>query len=203
MELRGANLTRAALEYLAQEGAGRSRWTWFPPLPDYTLETEALYWWQLGDLYRYSDESKAIVYYEKACTRLETEEIVQQSLAEAYLAFARQRYREKAYEQMLLPLKKAIKLRPAYQNLYYERGITYNYLRRYEEALADLNHALSLNQYDDRSYRDRGMILLGLEKREQASSDFKRASELRPMDVELRWIDCWGHIGLDPEKCGR
>jgi len=156
----------------------------FPKLlPEYTTELESILWWKMGEACRYFDNGKALEYYEKALSRLDTQSELKKTVAEIYHEIANKLYREKKYIANISLLDRAIELDPTDVRAYDDRGVAYAWLNQYERAIQDYNKAIEMDPTYAGTYESRGVAYAWLNQYERAIQDYNTAIKLDPTDI--------------------
>src|ERR1700734_3976245 len=75
---------------------------------------------------------------------------------------------------------RALRVRPHYAEVYYDRGLTLHELKRYEEALPSYDHALTVRPDYAEAHYNRGNTLKELKLYDEALESYDRALALRP-----------------------
>jgi serine/threonine protein kinase len=88
------------------------------------------------------------------------------------------------YRESLEAYNYALELNPNYTDGYYNRGLTYYYLKEYDSAISDFNQALFLNGKYALVYYCRGLVYQDLKKYDTAIADFDQVISLSPKFVE-------------------
>jgi predicted O-linked N-acetylglucosamine transferase (SPINDLY family) len=78
----------------------------------------------------------------------------------------------------------AIKLNPNLAEVWTNRGIVLNDLKRHEEALASHDRCLELKPDSAKAWRNRGVALSNLKRHEAALASYERSIELKPDSAE-------------------
>ena len=163
----------------ALAGLASERCPSFPPsLPDYRKELEAALWWRLGESYRGRDVNQALVWYERALTRLDKETELREAAAEACYKLGSRLYQEKKYTESLRVLNRAVELKPDYAWAYIVRGLDYYDLKQYQRAIADYDRAIELDPNYAAAYYNRGFAYGNLKQPQRAIADYDRAIQL-------------------------
>jgi tetratricopeptide (TPR) repeat protein len=87
---------------------------------------------------------------------------------------------KKAPERALSDCDQAIRLDPAYENAYVNRGATHYNMRDYDRAIADYSQALRLDPNDAIAFNDRGNIWRSKGDEDRAIADYEAAIRLNP-----------------------
>ncbi len=98
---------------------------------------------------------------------------------EIYLKRAMSYVDLKKYNEAILELNKAIKLKPDYVEAYAWRGYAYDQLDQYQQAIVDYDKTISLKP-DAAAYSNRGADYYRLGQYQRAIVDLDKAIELKP-----------------------
>ena len=171
----------ALTELEALAGLASERCPTFPlSLPDYRKELEAALWWRLGESYRGRDENQALVWYERALTRLDKDTDLREAAAEVCYELGRRLRSEKKYPESLSVLNRAVELKSDYTWAYIGKGSAYGILKQYEQAIQDFDRAIELDPNLALVYTNRGNAYRHLKEYRRAIQDYDRAIELDP-----------------------
>ncbi len=151
-----------------------------PFLPDCSLELEATLWVRLGEAHRGGDDAKALLWYEKALTRLDTNVQLRTAAAQTARNIAYKFYEEKNHAERIPFLNRAIELMPDYTGAYNSRGIAYRYLKEYQQAIEDFDQAIALDPTLAMAYNNRGIAYQDLKEYQRAIEDCDQAIALDP-----------------------
>ena len=101
-------------------------------------------------------------------------------------------------QRALADFTAAVELKPGLDRAYYNRGVTYNKLKRYVEAVQDFNITLDLRKSHEGALINRAFAytLLGLDT--EAEADVIRAIELGVDEEELRARIAGARLSRDP-----
>ncbi|WP_413173086.1 tetratricopeptide repeat protein [Anabaena azotica] len=113
--------------------------------------------------------NEAITYYESDAI-----------MAIIYCKIGNARYTLGEYEGAIYNYTQAIKLNPASDNAYYNRGGAYYTLEKYQDAINNYTQAIKLNPASDNAYYNRGNAYYTLEKYQNAINDYTQAIKLNP-----------------------
>ena len=91
--------------------------------------------------------------------------------------------KQKEYKEATTHYTKAIKLKSDFPEAYYNRGITYCYIKEFDLAIKDFNMALALNPDDSGSYNNRGLTYMEKGDFDTAIKNFDTAIQLKPNDA--------------------
>jgi len=191
----------ALTELEALAGLASERCPTFPPsLPDYRKELEAALWWRLGESYRGRDENQALVWYERALTRLDKDTDLREAAAEVCYELGRRLRSEKQYPESLSVLNRAVELKSDYTWAYIGKGSAYGILKQYEQAIQDFDRAIELDPNFANAYLNRGLAYLWLKNVAQARDDYNRSFECDSTDVNAAWMSEWA--GMSKRRPG-
>jgi tetratricopeptide (TPR) repeat protein len=151
-----------------------------PPYLNYPEELEAALWVRLGEAYQFSDENRALEWYEKAFTRLRQEDELKESLAKTCYEYGKKLHGEKRYVESMRLLNRAIELISDYTYAYFNRGIAYYEQQEYLLAIADYDSAIRLNPEYTFAYHNRGLAYYKQQKYPLAIADYDSAIRLNP-----------------------
>ena len=88
-------------------------------------------------------------------------------------------------EEAIAHYNESIRLKPNYDDAYYNRGIAYAKLGQYQMAVGDLNNTIRLKPDNADAYNRRGAIYLKIGQYQHAVEDFDKAIHLNPADMKV------------------
>jgi tetratricopeptide (TPR) repeat protein len=115
-----------------------------------------------------------------ACTALINGRETPKNLSAAYNSRCLALNSKKAHERALSDCDQAIRLDPAYENAYVNRGATHYNMKDYDRAIADYSQALRLDPNDAIAFNDRGNIWRSKGDDDRAIADYDAAIRLNP-----------------------
>ena len=94
------------------------------------------------------------------------------------------------YQRAIDSYSRALELGPDRGTVYFNRGLTYGYMRQHENAIAD--YTMALRYAPSRalmSYVKRGISYAALGQRDKAIDDFRKALQINPRhDTASRYL---------------
>ena len=121
-----------------------------------------------------------------------------------YLTLAVEKYRQGNYQQAIIELDRAIKLKPDYAVAYDFRGlIKYQNLKNFSGALADFDRALGINPNFVTSYYNRGLLKYkklndqpgGIADMKEAAKLFQAKGDRESAQDAIDFLKQWGVSG--------
>jgi tetratricopeptide (TPR) repeat protein len=85
-------------------------------------------------------------------------------------------------QEAVAAYSKAIQLRPAFTNAYYNRGLCFESLKQWDKALADYTTVITQEPKRESGYVQRGDAYTQLRKYDEAVDDYQKALALNPAD---------------------
>ncbi|MEH2428679.1 MAG: tetratricopeptide repeat protein, partial [Nostoc sp.] len=92
------------------------------------------------------------------------------------------------YEAAIASYDQALKLKPDYQEAWYDRGYALGKLVRFEEAIASYDQALKLKPDYQDAWNNRGYALRKLGRNEEAIASYDQALKIQP-DYHQAWYN--------------
>jgi len=86
-------------------------------------------------------------------------------------------------EEALASLEAALQIEPQNANIWYNRGMVLEKMKRHNEALEAYGRAIYLNESLDRAWFRQGHVLMQLERIDEARECFQKAAKLDPANV--------------------
>ena len=87
---------------------------------------------------------------------------------------------QKDYKRAGVDHRRALKLDPLLQAVYYNRGNDQVLQGKYRKGLKDLTRAINLNTNDFEAWNNRGVCFLKMGKKDLAQRDFEKAVAINP-----------------------
>jgi len=105
--------------------------------------------------------------------------------------------KKKHFDEAIESLNKAIKLKPDFQEAYYNLGITYGDKGEYDKAIEYLNKSLYLKPNDFDTYYHIGIAYLEKDNYDKAIEYLNKATQLKPDNIKTLEIlgIAYAHIG--------
>jgi len=88
--------------------------------------------------------------------------------------------RQERYKEAEVDYRRALKLDPLAQTVYYNRGNDWLLRGKYRKSLKDLTRAIELNPNDAEAWNNRGVCFMKMGKEEEAKKDFEKAMSIKP-----------------------
>ena len=111
---------------------------------------------------------------------IESGELDDRSLAQAYNVRGVALRRKKLFEQAIADYGEAIRLRPNYAFAYHNRGIAYQAMGKHSLAIVDHSQAIAFDPEYSNAYAGRCLAFEKMKRREEAIADCTKALELDP-----------------------
>jgi tetratricopeptide (TPR) repeat protein len=86
------------------------------------------------------------------------------------------------YELAIFYYTRFLKTNPTVANAYYNRGLSYNYLKKYDLALEDFNKVIAISPDYANAYSSRGYAYIGQKQFQLAVREYSFAIKLNPID---------------------
>ncbi len=153
-----------------------------PSFPDPVIgclqELEGTLWWRFAESYRRREPAKALIWYERALTRLSKERELCKVTAEICYEMGRQRFEKNKYKECISLFNRAIELWPEYVAAYTMRGNAYYKQKSYEQAIVDYTQAITRDSLYTEVYNNRGLAYYYQQNYERAIADYTTAITL-------------------------
>ncbi len=86
---------------------------------------------------------------------------------------------EGKFKEAFYHYNEAIRIKPDYSDIYYNRGNAYTKLCKYQQALEDYNKAITLNPASAETFNNRGFIYIKFGQYQRAIEDYSKAISLK------------------------